>query len=630
MPKKKILLQTNAPYLKTGLGEQGRYLFKYLYNTNKYDLVYYCTQVSQADPMLDVMPIKCYGAIPTDPNIIQRLNQDQAIARNVAYGSHFISEIMDKERPDIYWESDDLWSTGNDNYYSKSWFKCTNPVLYKTADSIPLLDSAFEQAKVCKNYYFWSCFAEQEIKKFGSQYSHVKTMHAMFDINHFSPISKQEKIEWRKKFRLNPDDLIFFFMSRNQLRKGFNFIIAAFAEFKKEFPFSKAKLYFHTSFSEMMNGFNILKMATYYGINANDILSTYVCKNCGQWHIRSYCGENIDCPYCGKEKSMISPTIANGVPDEDMKYIHGIADAGLSVYNSGGCERFSVSSLLCGLPTAVTSYSCGADFAGIPFITSLSYKQYFEAGTNFIKAATDINSIKSFMCKVYKMTEKEKQKISEQSRQWAVENYSSDIIGKKWEDLFDSLPPADWLSFSNQIELKNPDYPMPQNCSDLEFITLLYKNILKMDEPENGSGHLSWQKSLKDGKTREEIYQYFLGVARQENDRNTKIDFSSLIDQTDTKRLLLMIRESIGDSVILTSLLKPISEKYPNYQIYIGTQPQYFSIFEGVKYVHKVIPYIPQMESEIAMMGVGQKRGYFDVVLNPAVQTQRQLNYLSH
>ena len=371
-------------------------------------------------------------------------------------------------------------------------------------------------------------------------------------------------------------------------------------------------------------------MATYYGINANDILSTYVCKNCGQWHIRSYCGENIDCPYCGKEKSMISPTIANGVPDEDMKYIHGIADAGLSVYNSGGCERFSVSSLLCGLPTAVTSYSCGADFAGIPFITSLSYKQYFEAGTNFIKAATDINSIKSFMCKVYKMTEKEKQKISEQSRQWAVENYSSNIIGKKWEELFDSLPPADWSSFSNQIELKNPDYPMPQNCSDLEFITLLYKNILKMDEPENGSGHLSWQKSLKDGKTREEIYQYFLGVARQENDRNTKIDFSSLMDQTDKKRGLMVIPQSIGDCIEVTKLFKSFHEKYKDTDLYVATNQQFFEIFESNQYVYRVIPFIPQMKSELLMIQPGTKRGYFDYYLFPTIPTQEVLGYLAH
>jgi hypothetical protein len=85
--KKKILIQTNAPWMKTGLAENGKILAKYLYKTGKYDIVYYCSQTHQHDPALQTTPWKSYGCIPADPHVQQQLNQDPGKARDVAYGS---------------------------------------------------------------------------------------------------------------------------------------------------------------------------------------------------------------------------------------------------------------------------------------------------------------------------------------------------------------------------------------------------------------------------------------------------------------------------------------------------------------------------------------------------------------
>lgn len=631
MSKKKIILQTNNPILKTGLAENGRLLMKYLLSKkDKYDLVYYMSQTNVGDPILGMMPCKSYGCIPNDPQIIQQLNNDPGRARNVAYGSYYIDEVIKNEKPDILWESDDIWSTPFNDYFEKPWSKMINIILHKTIDSRPILEDAFRQAKNTKNYFTWAKFAELEMKKFSNDYSHVRTIYGAFDTSIFHPISKQEKLDLRKKFNIDLNTMIFFYLSRNQLRKFFPQCIEAFAAFKKEYPHANAKIHFHTSFSEKGQGWDIPKLMNYYRIRKEDVLCTYVCKNCGQWHVASYEGEDINCKYCKAEKSMITPNIVHGVSDHEMSYLYGLSDASPNGFTSGGLERGQASAMLCGLPTAATNYSCGEDYCILPFVHRLNFHTYYEPGTNFIKASTDINSIKNFMAFIYKMSEKEKQGIGEKSREWAAKTFSIETIGRQWEEIFDNIKPINWSSISLEPKAKNPSYPMPQVESDDEFIDLLYKNILYMDEPINGQGHLHWFNRLKNGIKREEVYSYFIKVANEENNKNQRIDFWDLIDKTDKKRFLLVIRESIGDIYMITSLFESFKNKNPDVDLYVATNPQFFEVLEGNPYIHKVIPYIPQMDAEMLMIGINQKQGYFDGYCNIALGTQKILNYLSN
>ena len=628
MSRKKILLQTNGPHLKTGLGENGRALMKYFFKRrDKYDFVYYCTQTNVADPILGMMPVKSYGCLPNDPNLINQLNQDPNRARDAAYGSLYIDEVIKNEKPDIWLGSDDIWSFGG--IMDKPWFKGINSIYHITVDSKPILEEAFKQAKATKHYLTWAKFAAKEMKRFGPDFAHVDSIYGASDMSMFHPISKQEKLDLRKRFNISPDDTIFFYLSRNQLRKGFPRLIAAYAEFRKDFPYAKTKLHLHTSFSEKGAGWDIPKQMAYYGVKKEEVLCTYVCKSCGQWHVKPYDGEDIDCPNCGAKKSMITCNIVHGVSDDEMAFLYGMADASPNPFTSGGLERGIVSSLMCGLPTAVTNYSCGEDYCEQPFVYNLKFHPYDEPGTNFIKATTDGASLKNFFARIYKATEKEKQETSERSRAWALETFSTEVIGAQWEKLFDSMAPANWESISLEVKPKNPNAPMPTCSDELEFITTLYKTILNMDEGVNSDGHKNWQQQFKNGMTREQIYQYFIGVARQENEKNKKSDLWDFIDKNGRKRALLLIKESMGDCLIITSLLPSFHETNPDTDLYIATDPKFFDVFEGNPYVHKLIPYAQPLEQEMLVMGAGQKESYFDIFMHPAIGSQRLLQYLS-
>jgi len=59
-------------------------------------------------------------------------------------------------------------------------------------------------------------------------------------------------------------------------------------------------------------------------------------------------------------------------------------------------------------------------------------------------------------------------------------------------------------------------------------------------------------------------------------------------------------------------------------------EKKYHEILEGCPLIHKIIPYIPQLDNEMAAIGCGQDKGLFDVYLCPTIQTQHKLSYLSN
>lgn len=633
--KHRILLQTNPCYFKTGLSENARTLLKYLYKTGKYTLAHYCTQVSEADPQLSLTPWKSYGALPSDPRAIQELNQDPGKARNAAYGSWNIDKVIKDFKPTIVINSDDLWAAPKGDYIDKPWWKQINSVLHMTVDSLPILDLAFEQAEHTKYYLTWAKFAQNEMKRFGPKFAHVGQIYGAMDTDQFAPISTEEKVALRKRFGISPNAVIFNYVFRNQLRKGAPLVLDAFAQFKRENPTADVKLHFHTSVSEKGNGWDFPKLMSYYGVNPADVLFTYVCKHCGQWHISPYVGEDITCPYCKTEKSMITVNIVHGVPSNEMKMVYGIADAAFSVHTSGGQELTACQSMLCELPLACTNYSCGVDYCLNPDVFTLGWKPYHEPGTNFIKSATNTEDIKRFINKVWRMSPRDVKEWGRRSRVWAKKTFSIETIGAQWEALFDSMPMVDWNTINLTPQIKNDQFPFPQIESADDFIQTLYREILKMDEPLHGDGHKHWIARLKEGMKREDIYNYFLSVAKQENAKNgaAQQDFSTLLDKTTgNKRALIVLKQSLGDCLMITQLFESFHEQYPHHDLYVACEPQFAPVFIGNIHVFRVLPYQDFMENEMACIGSGQpeENALFHVYMHPAIQSQRQLNYLSN
>lgn len=626
------MIQTDPSWISTGLSENVKHLLRYFYKTGRFDLAHYCVQgTSTIHPELNMLPWKGYGSIPPDPTLIQQINSDPQRARDASYGAFNIDAAVKDFKPTIWLGVNDIWSFPKHAYMDKPWYKAINAVPHITIDSKPVLDMALEQAAASKYYLAWSKFGANEIKRRGPQYSHVDFIYGASDITKFSPISERESFEIRKRFGINPSTVVFLMVGRNQLRKSFPNAIDALARFKRENPQADVKLHIHSAWSEQGAGWNIPKLAAEYGVKLDDILATYVCKKCGQWHVRSFGGEDLDCPYCFEKKSCITATISNRVPDEEMKYLYGISNAGISAFSSGGLEMMNVQTLLSGKPLACTNYSCGEDFCEQDFVFNLGYSEYHEAGNSFIKAATNPEDIKRFMVKVWKSSTRDMDELGEKGRDWAVKTFGIETIGAQWEKLFDSMPMPDWSSIRLTPEPKNDQFPFPEIEDEDTFIDTLYREILKMNEPKSGSGFANWKTQLKAGMSRQDVYFYFIKVAKEENARNgqQKAGYKDVFDKNESpdNRILFAMPESIGDIYLATSLFKSIKELYPECNLYVAVKDKFMTLLNGNPHVHKVIPWIPELDNLFYAEGIGNHEGFAKVYYVPYFQTQRMISY---
>lgn len=630
MRRKKLLLTTNPPWLHTGLAESGRFLAQWLQRTGKYDLTYYCSQVSTADPNHGRQPWKSRGCIPNDPGVIQQLNQDPGRARMASYGGLLIDQVVKDEKPDILWCSDDVWSFGKGEFFGTPWWSKIHSILHVTVDSAPIMEQAYEQAKSTPHFYTWAKFAAQTMRRRGPEFAHVKQIYGATNVSNFSPLSDGERLGLRRRFGIDPKATVFGYTFRNQLRKEALQILVALADLKRANPRANVKVHLHTSWSETAAGWDFPKWIKELGLSNDDVLCTYVCRQCGAWHVSSYKGEDQNCPHCGTQKAMVTASIAHGVPGEEMKLVYGIRDATISPLTSGGLEYENVNTLLCGLPLATTGYSSGEDFCAQPFVTTIKHHFRGEAGTSFKKATNDVDSIRTFMEQVIAMTAARRQELAEQGRDWAVRTFSIESIGPQWEAVFDALPPKDWSSINLGYTPKNEAAAMPQERDSQKWVTELYRKILLVEPDPEGLKH--WMGQLERGSSREAVYQFFLKVAREDNAKAAPPqDFWSFIDRTTgRKRCLWVCKESIGDCVMMTQLFESFHAENPGYDLYVGTDPRHFDVFAGNPHVFRVLPYHGAMESEMAMTGTGRgDEPYFHAFQHPAIGTQRLLQYLN-
>lgn len=621
--RKKVLFQSDFALAKTGFGRNAKAILKYLYNTNKYEIVHYCCGMQKGNPQLERTPWKSLGSLPNTQQDVEKLNKDPHLARMASYGAYLIDEVIKEEKPDVYIAVQDIW--GVDFAIDKPWFNKINSVIWTTLDSLPILDSAIKCAPKVKNYWIWSDFATQALHKLGQ--NHVRTVHGALDTQNFYPLNQEVKLNLRKKLNIDPNKFLVGFVFRNQLRKSVPNLLEGYAIWKKEHNIQNAGLLLHTHFGE---GWNILKLANEYKIDPREIYTTYVCKNCGEYEVKNFSGQDLDCKHCRAQKSQTTTNVSVGVTEEQLNEVYNLMDVYCHPFTSGGQEIPIQEAKLAGLITLVTNYSCGEEMCKeSAHSLSLDWSEYREHGTEFIKASTNPRSIAENINKVFRMSKEDRIRIGNLARDWTLNNFSVETIGKILEEFIDNSNFID-KDLIFKIEEKDPYINIPEIKDDAEWLTFMYHNILKMHTVDkNDDGHKYWMSEISKGAKRNDIENYFRNVALQENAKNKSTQFEDLLDKDDEgKRLLYVMPESIGDVFLSTSLFKSIKEQYPEYNLYVATKPEYFEVLEGNEYIHKIIQYIPQMDNLVWLEGIGNHKGYFEIAFLPYTQTQRVLTYL--
>jgi glycosyltransferase involved in cell wall biosynthesis len=618
--KKTVLIHSNFCKAFTGFGKNKKNILRYLYSTEKYNIVEAANGLSFKNNTTESTPWTCYGTLPNQ-SVLNGLNQDQL--RSVGYGGLLIDEIINITKPDVYIGIEDIWAFSD--FHKKSWWNNINCMIWTTLDSLPILPQAIEYAPKIKNYYIWSSFAEKEFKKIG--YVNIKTLHGSIETKNFFRLSDEERLKLRENNNLDQDSFIIGFVFRNQLRKSVPNLLDGFKKFKDKNPDIKAKLLLHTYWQE---GWDITRLLEEKGIDSNDIITTYVCNQCGKYEIKKYVGENQNCRFCKSEKSSNTTNVSYGVSEKQLNEIYNLMDVYCHPFTSGGQEIPIQEAKLTELITLVTNYSCGEEncteeSGGIP----LNWHEYREPGTQFIKASTDASSIAENLEKVHKMTSEKRSAIGLIARQWVIDNFSVEAIGKKLEEIIDNMPEHNF-DFSQKIHKLKEEYtPYKKEMSIDEFVIDIHKYILNEDIDKNSSSFKQWKNKLINNEIdHNKMTEHFINLAKQQNN-NEKIDFASMFSSEDeNKRIAVLIPQSETDVFLINSLIKNLKKQYPEYNIYIFTSPKYFEYIEDNPYVYKCLPYSESLDNFTILEGIGENKGFFEMAFYPCITTQKNVSYI--
>ncbi len=554
--KKKILWHSDASFLLTGFGRNSKAVLKYLYDTGKYQIVEYaCAPFTFNDKRLERLPWKAYGAIPEDEFVRNEIQNNPYLESTVRYGSFYIDEIVLKEKPDCYIGVNDFWAFKE--YYDKPWWNKINSALWVTLDSLPIYDDAVQNAHKVKNFWVWAGFAEKEMKRLG--FPQVETLHGAFDVSDFYPL--KNKYELKSRFGIQ-DNFIFGFVFRNQGRKLIGTLLEGFSIFKKHNPNDTSKLLLHTSWSE---GWNIDSFINEFGVKKSDVLTTHVCRSCKKYDIKPHDGEGVDCNFCGSKKSVITPNGGCGLSESEMNEIYNLIDFYIHPITSGGLEMPLVESLLAGTPISTVNYSCGEEFCSQPFVTKIDYSTYREFGSQFIKSQPYAEDIAIVMAESSMCDPDTLSSLASSGREWALREFDLNTICKRIEDWIDNCPEVKHDYVLSKTEMNDKYELNTSEITDEEWTIDLIENVFGYCESSKNDTVIKIVKQLKDGESKQSIYNKAIEAAKIHNESKRKTAADNFFKKEDeTDNVCVIAPDTLEQKIIMSKFFQELCEKEKN------------------------------------------------------------------
>lgn len=621
--RKKVLIHSNSHAAFTGFGKNCKNILKYLYGTGKYDLY----ELANGSPWSDTgerCPWTFFGSLPTDAATINRIKSNPQEARAASYGLHQIDKAIKKIKPDVYIGIEDIWAFSETVH--KPWWNKINCMIWTTLDSLPILPEAIKMAPHIKNYYVWSPFAEKAMNKLGID--HVKTLRGSIDESNFYRLPDSTRDEIRKRHGLSNSSFIIGYVFRNQLRKTVSDLIVGFRFFKDRYPESNAKLLLHTNFSE---GWDIPRILSETGVSSSDVLTTYVCSKCKKYSVNSFVGQNQTCPHCGNKNCFSTTSVSNGVSEKQLNEVYNLMDVYVHPFTSGGQEIPLQEAKLTELITVTTNYTCGEEMCsnesgGLP----IAWSPYREIGTQFIKASSSPTDICNKIQQVFLMPKAERLQMGLRARNYVIENFSFDSVGKKLEKIIDEMPEIDF----NSIELfpsPNPDFkPKQKYDSDVSFVKDIYKNLLGRNPDSSQSDINSLVSKIRAGVPPERLFSEIKKASIIELKKLSRIKISDLIDENGRKRIAVVVPNDSYLALICSYFIKSLNKKYADSDLYIFADEKLHYLF--VPYsdlIHKICPLVDGCLDQTEMEGRGNFSGYFDMCFIPE-HDNLSLAHISH
>ncbi len=387
-----------------------------------------------------------------------------------------------------------------------------------TVDSAPQkkewIDQLFKKSDIITTY---SRFGKKVLEGEGCKVTDVTSPGV--DLEVFHPIDK--KIA-RDKHCLFENLLVFGTVMRNQKRKLFPDLFAAYAAFRNKYRkgnqkakpkqveiAQKSVLLCHTSWPDV--GWDLPELLWRMGLQRH-VIFTYKCDSCTNiftsWFIPCDGKGMALCRICGKHTAHM-PNTHNGVTEKELVDIYNLMD----VYvHPSICEGWALpitEAKACGIPGMYQNYSAMEDHVenggGIAIPVG---RYYHESETMSIRSLPDLDKMAEGMAKLA-FDEKYREKLGKEARECAVKFHNWNITVKKVEGILDGIQLLDReKTWDRPPNISNiTPYRPAANLTDEQFVLWCYVNILSR-RPDD-KGFQDWMNSLKNGTTRDKVEMFF-------------------------------------------------------------------------------------------------------------------------
>lgn len=484
MRKKRILFCSEATFLNTGYATYTREILNYLHSTDKYELAEMAAYAEENDRRGLSVPWKFYGVMP-NANASEDQKKQYASSTVNQFGGYAFEKVCLQFQPDIVCDIRDFWML---EFAERSPFRpffkwCIMP----TVDAAPQARqwiATYESADACLTYSDWAgeVLKNQSGGKINYIGSSPPSAHPAY-----SPI--ENKLALKTEFNIDADTRIIGTVMRNQRRKLYPDLFAAFKKFLETVENKKQyRLYCHTSYPDL--GWNIPELLQEYGLSSY-VLFTYVCNDTKKPFASLFKGAIIQSPFSGKFTATLA-NVKNGLSYEDLAKVINTFDLYVQYANCEGFGLPQVEAAACGVPVAGTDYSAMESvlrqLEGMPIKPKALYK---ELETGCMRAVPDNDLAAKIFSDFFKKTAQQRKEMGNRCRENFLKHFQWDKSGRQWENYFDSVDilPEE-KTWKSSPRVKQPQ-PKPDNIKKIphkELARWLITSVLC--EPEKANSYM--------------------------------------------------------------------------------------------------------------------------------------------
>lgn len=493
MEKKRILLCNEFSGFNSGYAVYGQNILSRLHAMGKYEIAELACVLH--DGQKHDKPWKVYPARPnpSDAEATARYSNNPSMH----HGADRFESICLDFKPNVVMDIRDHWMF---SYQETSAFRrYYDWLIMPTVDASPQHQDWIATYANADGVFTYTDWGHDELKRYGN----IKLLGSAPPSADpcFAPMNKTQI---RNELGIMPDVKIVGTVMRNQRRKLFPELFAAFRQMLDHGDMDKTYLYCHTSYPD---GWNLPYLLVEHGV-CSKVLFTYVCRKCRHFFADFFRGAFTKCVRCGAQAASM-PMTNFAASNAELAKIYNCFDIYVQYATNEGFGIPMVEAASCGIPVLAVDYSAMTDVVrkvnGFP-INVLSFTQEPETGRKF--AVPDNTNLVETIRDIFASPREMRARWSGLAAYGARSNYSWDTTAERWSQAIDSL--GNTNKWSSPITITAiPNFNQHQQLNNHEYVRWLIQSVLNRPEMLNTSLNMRLIYDLDIGLKKERMTEFY-------------------------------------------------------------------------------------------------------------------------